>query len=162
MDVTPEQVKDCWYRGTAIFRGDDYAPVEKTDLGALGDIDMEEAPDGTWHPTEEMWEVMADQLNSETPSEVAGGSGLELMEELLDADIDRDRAEQGFGQRLDAALATDGLGDALTVESLAEAAQEVEDADTRRAGLIQAAGADRTIPRSAYAHLTDPPANDDR
>ena len=59
--VTPDQVRTLWNTCTPIDRGEDLAPVTRDDLTALmaGDVDTDE--NGT--PTDEMWEVLADQLN---------------------------------------------------------------------------------------------------
>ncbi|WP_282790905.1 hypothetical protein [Streptomyces sp. CC224B] len=67
MKVTAQQIRDLWKNGGSIDRGDDYTPVTLEDFEGL-DIDT----DDEGNPTEEMWQVLADQVNSELPGAHAG------------------------------------------------------------------------------------------
>ncbi|MFH9072701.1 hypothetical protein [Streptomyces alboflavus] len=62
MKVTAQQIKTLWATNGTIDRGDDLPPVTLEDFEGL-DIDTDD--DGT--PTEDMWQVLADQVNSEIP-----------------------------------------------------------------------------------------------
>ncbi|WP_327135910.1 hypothetical protein OG311_38070 (plasmid) [Streptomyces sp. NBC_01343] len=92
MRVTVKQIKDLWHNGGIIDRGEDYPPLTQDDLGAL-DVDTDE----TGVPLDDMWEVLADQLNSNEPGEPSNDAQrttLELIEETVqrihDAEIERD------------------------------------------------------------------------
>lgn len=98
--ITPDQVKNLWYHGGQIDRGDDYSPVTIDDLHGL-DIDTDD--DGT--PTDDMWQVLADQLNSEQPGEVGGGPGGEtyniLQRTLIRLQAAQDTADELKDERDD-------------------------------------------------------------
>lgn len=77
MKVTAEQIKNLWTTGSgSIDRGDDYSPIILADFDGL-DIDTD---DNGW-PTDDMWEILAEQFNSEIPGEV----GYSLQDDVLAA-----------------------------------------------------------------------------
>ncbi|MFE9016713.1 hypothetical protein [Streptomyces cyaneofuscatus] len=78
MQVTVEQIKNLWANGGTINRGDDYAPVTLEDFEGL---DFNTDDDGT--PTEESWQVLADQVNSELPGAHPGPTAEgDLLDEI--------------------------------------------------------------------------------
>ncbi len=92
--VTAEQVRALWSDpnpGAVIDRGDGFEPVAKDDLGALASgLDT----DDEGYPLDDEWEVLADQLNSEVPGEPASTAGRDLLDEIRDARIERDRVKE--------------------------------------------------------------------
>lgn len=102
--VTPQQILALWddpNPHTVIDRGDHATPVTKDDLGALASgLDT----DDEGRPLDDQWEVLADQLNSEIPTEPSSSAGHSLIQEITDARLERDRlkraADEEFNRRI--------------------------------------------------------------
>lgn len=91
--LTADQVRTLWddpNPAATIDRGDDYTPVTKDDLGALASsLDT----DDNGYPLADQWELLADQLNSETPEEPTSTEGDTLLQRISDARRERDQAK---------------------------------------------------------------------
>lgn len=91
--ITVEQVRALWndpIPTARIDRGDDYAPVTKDDLAALAS-GLETDDDG--YPLAVQWDVLAEQLNGETPGEPTSGPSATLLDQIAEARHERDRAK---------------------------------------------------------------------
>lgn len=113
MKVTAQQIKNLWTDGAVIDRGDDYAPVTLDDFDGM-DIDTDDA--GT--PTDDMWQVLADQVNSETEGKVAAGSThADTLQQITEA---ADRIVQDEDDR--DAMIRAAISDGIPVTAIANAA----------------------------------------
>lgn len=114
MQVTAQQIKNLWTNGGTIDRGDDYSPVSLADFEGL-DFDTDD--DGT--PTEESWQVLADQLNSELPGAHPGPTARgDLLDEIAAAAAAITEEEQRRDQ-----LIRQAIKDRIAVTVIAEAAE---------------------------------------
>ncbi|MFJ3762954.1 hypothetical protein [Streptomyces sp. NPDC090080] len=109
-NVTVEQVRTLWDSPNpraVIERGDDFEPVTKDDLAVLVPA-LDTDDDG--YPLDDQWEVLVDQLNSETPGVPTSTAGDDLLQEIRDARIERDRvksqADNEFNALIRAAVAS--------------------------------------------------------
>ncbi|GAA1553558.1 hypothetical protein [Streptomyces globosus] len=108
--VTAEQIRILWDApnpGAVIDRGDAVEPVTKDDLAVLASgLDT----DDEGYPLDDQWEVLADQLNSAVPDEPASTAGGDLLDQIRDARIERDRikaeADAEFNALIRAAVAS--------------------------------------------------------
>lgn len=115
MDITAKQIQDLWNNGGTIDRGDNHGPITLDDFEGL-DIDTDD--NGT--PADDMWQVLADQVNSEPSGEAIAGSNAELTLQKL----------------------------RLATRAANEAHQKAEDADAERDGLIRTALAQKAPVRA--------------
>lgn len=120
--VTTDQVRALWSDPSPnahIDRGDDYQPVTKADLGALSSgIDTDD--DG--YPLDDQWEVLADQLNGETPGEPTSTAGDDLLQQIADARTRRDRAKSTADDEFNSAIRAAVASKSAPITAIAAAA----------------------------------------
>lgn len=113
MLVTAQQIKNLWTNGGRIDRGDNYSPIILADFEGL-DFDTDD--DGT--PTEESWQILADQLNSEVPGAHPGPTPRgDLLDEISAAAQAITEEEQRRDQ-----LIRQAVTNRIAVTAIAEAA----------------------------------------
>ncbi|MGZ3103578.1 hypothetical protein [Streptomyces sp. H72] len=121
--VTTQQLLDLWDapNGAAIIdRGDDFEPVTKDDLAALAEL-IETDDEG--RPLDGQWEIIADQLNSAVPDEPASTAGHNVLGEIRDARIERDRVKAEADEAFNALIRSAVASKKAPVMAIAEAAQ---------------------------------------
>ena len=108
--VTTQQIRALWddpNPNAVIDRGDHFEPVTKDDLGTLAsDLDT----DDEGYPLDDQWKIIVDQVNSEASGRGGLAGGLDLLDEIRDARIERDRikdqADDKFNALIRAAIAS--------------------------------------------------------
>lgn len=120
--VTTEQIRALWHDPhpfATIDRGDHLAPVRKGDLDALATgIDT----DDEGYPLEDQWDVLADQLNSESPDQPGSASGGDLLDEIRAARKDRDRIKADADEDFQTLIRSAVAAKQASVIAIAEAA----------------------------------------
>ena len=120
--VTTEQIRALWDApspNATIDRGDHYPPVTKDDLGALA---SELETDDEGYPLDDQWELLAAQLNGEAPDEPTSTVGQDLLDEIRDARIERDRIKADADEKFNALIRAAVVSKKASVIAIAEAA----------------------------------------
>lgn len=121
--ITPEQIRTLWDSpnpNATIDRGDDLEPVTKDDLGALASaLDT----DDEGHPLHDQWQILADQLNTNTLGEPTSTTGHLLLQEISDARIERDRVKADADAEFNAIIRAAVASKRAPVTAIAAAAQ---------------------------------------
>ncbi|MFJ4418789.1 hypothetical protein [Streptomyces sp. NPDC088925] len=121
--VTTEQIRALWddpNPNAVIDRGDHSAPVTKDDLGALA---SELDTDDEGYPLVDQWQILVEQFNSEAPGgEPASTAGLDLLDEIRDARIERDRIKEEADDKFNALIRSAVAAKQVSVIAIAEAA----------------------------------------
>ncbi|MFI5831108.1 hypothetical protein ACIA6C_28305 [Streptomyces sp. NPDC051578] len=121
--VTAEQIRTLWNDpnpSAAIDRGDSLEPVTKDDLGALA---SELDTDDEGYPLDDQWEIIADQLNSDTTDAPTSTVGHTMLDEIREARIERDRIKDEADAEFYAAIRTAVAGRKAPITAIAEAAK---------------------------------------
>ncbi|MCO8308787.1 hypothetical protein [Streptomyces sp. RKCA744] len=121
--VTAEQIRILWNSPNpeaVIERGSDFEPVTKGDLGALAS-ELDTDDDG--YPLDDQWQVIADQLNGNTPGEPASSAGQDLLRQIREARAERDRVKDGADDKFNAIIRAAVASRKAPVTSIAEAAE---------------------------------------
>ena len=120
--VTTEQIRALWddpNPNAVIDRGDHFTPVTKDDLGALA---SELDTDDEGYPLDDQWELLAAQLNGEAPDEPTSTVGQDLLDEIRDARIERDRIKAEADEKFNALIRAAVVSKKASVIAIAEAA----------------------------------------
>ncbi|MFF8747814.1 hypothetical protein [Streptomyces californicus] len=118
--VTAEQIIGLWKEpnlSAVIDRGDDFEPVTKDDLAVLIETDDE------GRPLDDQWEIIADQLNSVVPGEPTSTAGHNVLAEIRDARIERDRVKKEADDEFNALIREAVVSKKTPVAAIADAAQ---------------------------------------
>ncbi|MFB7899920.1 MULTISPECIES: hypothetical protein [Actinomycetes] len=120
--ITVEQIRTLWDSANpnaTIDRGDDFEPVTKDDLGALAS-ELDTDDDG--YPLADQWQLLADQLNGETPGEPTSTTGDDILQEIREARAERDRVKSAADDQFNAVIRAAVASKMAPVIAIADAA----------------------------------------